>query len=189
MKEKLIKELYQPYIENLNNQLYIIDAKQFVPGKGNCNSKIVFVGEAPGAEEENFGIPFCGRSGKLLRFYLNKYHFIDDEIFITNVVKYRPPQNRKPTTEEINSHGQILREEISIINPQIIVTIGSIATHFLLNTVTSISQVRGKIFNKKTASGASIYPIFHPAYILRNQSLLPIFEKDIAELEKIIKNA
>lgn len=182
--ENKLKELYSKnMIVEKNNILYVKDSKKFVCGYGNSNSKIIFIGEAPGAEEEEQGIPFCGRSGKLLTTILNKYNFNYTNYFITNVVKFRPPNNRKPLTKEITIHGKLLIEEIVIINPNIIIPIGSTATSFIFNKKNiSISSLRGKkvIINNKL-----VFPIFHPSYILRNINLLPLFEKDINLLHQI----
>jgi uracil-DNA glycosylase family 4 len=186
MNKKNLDILYKsnanPSKENI---LYIENAKQFVCGSGNPNAEIIFIGEAPGAEEEILGIPFCGRSGKLLRFYLNKYSFDTKNSFITNVVKFRPPNNRKPTNEEINIHGKLLKSELEIIQPKIIVPVGAVAAQFILEKNISISKIRGQIIKKEAYL---IFPIFHPAYILRNQNLLSLFENDIHALQKITMN-
>lgn len=108
-KIALLNSLYrQNEINSFSNPLYIQDAKQFVPGYGNAESKILFIGEAPGEIEENTGRPFQGRSGKLLRTCLEKNGFTDETVFITNVVKFRPPQNRKPTEDEIVIHYELV---------------------------------------------------------------------------------
>jgi uracil-DNA glycosylase family 4 len=183
MKINALKTLYKKHASlSKDNPFYISDAKQFVGGSGNAESKIVFIGEAPGAEEEIQSEPFCGRSGKLLRLYLTQYNFTPSNCFITNVVKFRPPQNRKPTKEEIFIHGTLLKEELSIISPNIIVPIGTTATQFILETKIAISKIRGKTIHKNTIL---IFPLFHPAYLLRNQKLLPLFENDIQALYKL----
>lgn len=173
-----LKNLYDPFREcSTKNPLYIENARQFVGGYGNNESKIMFIGEAPGEEEERTGKPFQGRSGRLLRTTLDKYFFNDSNIFVTNVVKFRPPQNRTPLPSEIKQHKIILDEEIRIIRPHVIITVGAIATNALLSKNTlGITKIRGITF--KDAENI-IIPIFHPAYILRNQTALPLFENDI----------
>jgi uracil-DNA glycosylase family 4 len=183
MNKKIIKTIYKNHEKtDINNIFYIKDAKKFVGGSGNFNAQIIFIGEAPGAEEEITGEPFCGRSGKLLRFYLNKYNFNNNNSFVTNVVKFRPPNNRKPTTKEINIHGKILKTELEIIKPKIIVPIGTTATEFILESRIKMSNTKGQIIIK---NNILIFPLFHPAYILRNKNLILDFENDIKELEQI----
>lgn len=183
MNKKIIKILYKNHEKiDIENIFYIKDAKKFVEGSGNFNASIIFIGEAPGAQEEIEGKPFCGRSGKLLHFYLNKYNFNSNNSFITNVVKFRPPHNRKPTKKEINLHGTILKTELAIIKPKIIVPIGATATEFILESNIKMSNTRGDIIIK---NNILIFPLFHPAYILRNKNLLVTFENDIKQLKKI----
>ena len=184
MNKDHLEKLYNKYSQiSKNNPLYIGNAKKFVCGDGNSSGSIVFIGEAPGGEEEITGIPFSGRSGKLLRFYLNKYNFNTKNSFITNVVKFRPPDNRKPTSEEILIHGALLTSELAIIKPKVIVPIGAVASKFILKYHVIISQIRGTIISQDTVL---VFPLFHPAYILRNKNLLPLFENDIHTLQKII---
>ena len=173
-----LKNLYDPFREcSPNNPLYIEYARQFVGGYGNSESKIMFIGEAPGEEEERTGKPFQGRSGQLLRRTLDLYSLNDSNIFVTNVVKFRPPQNRTPLLTEIKEHKIILDEEIRIVCPHVIITVGAIATNALLpNNTLGITKIRGAQFKN---GNITIIPLFHPAYILRNQTVLPIFEKDI----------
>lgn len=183
MNQNKLQKLYITALPiSSKNIFYIKSAKKFVPGNGNTYSQIVFIGEAPGANEEIQGIPFCGQSGKLLRLYLAKYNFSNQNSFITNVVKFRPPQNRKPTQLEIGIHGKLLKEELAIIKPKIIIPIGATATEFILQKKITLTQVRGEIIMQKDII---IYPLFHPAYILRNKNLLPLFENDIHNLQKI----
>ncbi len=182
-KKKKLEELYEIYFScGIENPLYIESAKQFVPGSGNPDAGILFIGEAPGEVEENVGLPFQGRSGKLLRNTLKKYEITENNSFITNVVKFRPPNNRKPTNQEIKNHFDlVLFHEIKIIAPKIIVPVGGVAAETILGKQIKITGIRGKnLIHDNTI----VIPIFHPAYILRNMTAFSIFEADI----KLIKN-
>ena len=137
-------------------------------GEGNPNAKIMFIGEAPGREEDIQGRPFVGRSGEILTKMIENVLFLKrDEVYISNIVKCRPPQNRDPQIEEVESCKGYLLKQIEIINPKIIVTLGRIAFKYLLNDETPITKARGKIYNFK---GIKVIPTFHPSYLLRNPS-------------------
>jgi uracil-DNA glycosylase family 4 len=181
MKQDVLNNLFAPCrLIHKNNPYYLEGATQFVAGYGNIDSKIIFIGEAPGTEEDQTGIPFQGRSGKLLHLYLKKYNFTERNTYITNVVKFRPCNNRKPTCDEITLHGQILMQEIAIIEPKIIVTVGSTATAFMLqNKSASMTKLHGHIIHK---SSYLVIPIFHPAYVLRKRIIEAQFESDIKNI-------
>ena len=137
-------------------------------GEGNVKAKIMFIGEAPGREEDIQGRPFVGRSGEMLTKMIENVLFLKrDEVYISNIVKCRPPQNRDPQIEEVESCKGYLLKQIEIINPKIIVTLGRIAFKYLLNDETPITKARGKIYNFK---GIKVIPTFHPSYLLRNPS-------------------
>ena len=137
-------------------------------GEGNPNAEIMFIGEAPGREEDLQGRPFVGRSGEMLTKMIENVLFLKrDEVYISNIVKCRPPQNRDPQIEEIESCKGYLLKQIEIIKPKIIVTLGRIAFQSLLNDTTPITKARGKIYNFK---GIKVIPTFHPSYLLRNPS-------------------
>jgi len=137
-------------------------------GEGNPNSKIVFIGEAPGRDEDLQGKPFVGRSGQLLtKMIENVLNVKREEVYITNIVKCRPPQNRDPEIEEIESCKPYLLKQIDIIKPKIIVTLGRIAFKYLLNEEIPITKARGNIYN---FNGIKVIPTYHPSYLLRNPS-------------------
>lgn len=188
-KNSILSDLYARYnFCGDNNPYYIAGAKSYVPGFGNENSVVMVIGEAPGEEEENTQKPFQGRSGKLLRTILAKYGFDDTTMFVTNVVKFRPPKNRKPTEEEIAIHMTVLLEEIAVIQPKYVVLVGATALVLYTNdSKLTISKLRGKVFFNE-GMGCFFFPIYHPAYILRNLSLLSIFENDIAHIASYVKN-
>jgi DNA polymerase len=137
-------------------------------GEGNLHSKIIFIGEAPGREEDLQGRVFVGRSGELLtKMIENVLNMKREEIYITNIVKCRPPQNRDPEIEEVESCKPYLLKQIEIINPKIIVPLGRIAFKYLLNDETPITKARGNLYSFR---GIKVIPIFHPSYLLRNPS-------------------
>ncbi|HOO62371.1 MAG TPA: uracil-DNA glycosylase [Synergistaceae bacterium] len=143
------------------------ERKQTVFGAGDLRAKLVFVGEGPGAEEDAQGIPFVGRAGKLLTDVLSAVHISRDQVYITNIVKCRPPGNRNPQTEEMLACERYLYAQLALINPRIIVTLGNVPTQWLLKTNEGITRIRGKWFEWK---GIEVMPMFHPSYLLRNQS-------------------
>lgn len=139
-------------------------------GEGNPNARIMFVGEAPGREEDQQARPFVGEAGQLLTRLINKMGFERDQVYIANIVKCRPPLNRDPQPDEIQQCFPFLERQISIINPEIIMSLGKISAYTLLNVESpisrfSISKIRGKFFDYK---GIPVMPTFHPAYLLRN---------------------
>jgi len=137
-------------------------------GEGNPHSKIFFIGEAPGRDEDLQGKPFVGRSGQLLtKMIENVLNIKREEVYITNIVKCRPPQNREPEIEEIESCKPYLLKQIDIVKPKIIVTLGRIAFKYLLNEEIPITKARGNIYN---FNGIKVIPTYHPSYLLRNPS-------------------
>ena len=141
---------------------------KIVVGRGNPKAQIVIIGEAPGAMEEKTGKPFMGRSGKLLDQLLQNVGFdIRQDVYFCNVIKCRPPQNRRPTKTEIQENLPWLLQQIKLVNPKIIVLVGATASEAILKNKCPISIIRGKWINWE---GRLAIPIFHPAYLLRNQS-------------------
>jgi len=137
-------------------------------GEGNPNADLMFIGEAPGREEDLQGKPFVGRSGELLtKMIENVLNIKREEIYIANIIKCRPPQNRDPEIEEVESCKPYLLKQIEIIKPKIIVTLGRIAFKYLLNNETPITKARGNLYE---FNGIKVIPTFHPSYLLRNPS-------------------
>ena len=144
-----------------------------VPGEGNSNSRIMFVGEAPGADEDAQGRPFVGRAGKLLDKIITACGLKRSDVFIGNILKCRPPDNRDPVAEEIISCLPYLQKQIEIINPEIIVALGAHAARTLLNTNKPIGQLRGQFHEYYAGLGRppiKLMPTYHTAYLLRNYS-------------------
>lgn len=135
-------------------------------GEGNVNADLLFIGEGPGEEEDKTGRPFVGRAGKLLTKIIEAMHLTRDDVFIANIVKCRPPGNRNPKDEEIKACYPYLANQILLIKPKIIVTLGSPATCTMFNDKIKISKIRGQFFDWK--DGIKLLPTYHPAYLLRN---------------------
>jgi DNA polymerase len=167
------------------------NAKNLVFGDGSINSKIMFIGEGPGANEDMEGKPFVGRAGKLLDKMLNSIKLDRRKVYISNVVNYRPPENRKPTEEEIQRYLPYLITHIEIINPKILVLLGSTALNALIGNEEVISKARGKWFEKKIGEiNTWIIASFHPAFLMRQpeqKKLAWIDLKMIREKSKSLK--
>ena len=154
-----------------------------VPGKGNFRSDVVFVGEAPGRNEDKSGEPFVGVAGKKLGLALENAGISRDEVYITNVVKCRPPNNRVPSTIERNTCKHYLKQEISIIKPKIICILGNTAFNSILGG-SEITKFRGKIVRK---DNQLYFLTVHPAATIYNQEFIEVLKKDIIKLFDIIK--
>ena len=137
-------------------------------GEGNTNAELMFVGEGPGANEDATGKPFVGRAGELLtKMIENVLHIPRQSVYIANIVKCRPPQNRAPSSKEALTCRPYLLKQIELIKPKLIVALGATAYHYLSNDDTPISKIRGHLLEEKDYS---IIPTYHPSYLLRNPS-------------------
>lgn len=154
-----------------------------VPGKGNSNAKILFIGEAPGKNEDVKGEPFVGSAGKILTDVLESVGLARSDVFITNVVKCRPPNNRVPTEEEKDSCNSYLLEELEIIKPKIICIMGNTAYGSLLGG-NSITKNRGKIIKK---NGLCYFLTVHPAAVIYNKDLKDVLQNDMRTLVNELK--
>ena len=161
-------ELLKKSIIELKNCNLKREAKNMVFCDGNPKSKIMLVGEAPGANEDQEGLPFVGRAGMLLDKMLAAINLDRKKVYISNIVNYRPPENRKPTEEEIRSYLPFITKHIEIINPKILVLLGSTAMNALIGNNVVISKMRGKWIEKKFGScKTSVIITFHPAFLMR----------------------
>lgn len=165
-----------------------------VPGEGSLEAKIMFIGEAPGANEDREGRPFCGSAGKILDYLLNLINIKRQEIFITNILKCRPPQNRDPQKEEIKECIPYLERQIDLIKPKIICTLGNYATNYILgkygfsNRIQGISKIHGEVFEARSLfQSLKIVPLYHPAVVTYNPNMKPILEKDFLKIKEVIK--
>ena len=144
------------------------NATNLVFGNGNINSKIMIIGEGPGAQEDMKGMPFVGRAGKLLDKMLEAIQLNRTKAYISNVVNYRPPENRRPTEEEIARYLPYLRTHIEIINPKILILLGSTALNAIIGNKEVISRTRGKWFQREIGAVKPwIIASFHPAFLMR----------------------
>ncbi len=174
--------IYRPYKNATASPLYIPGCTQIVFGEGNPDADIMFIGEAPGKDEDEKGRPFVGRAGQLLNQALEQVGLERNDVFITNVVKCRPPENRTPTLEEIHAGKVLLNKEIDVVEPKIICTLGSTALRCLFEENIKISSVRGKT---KTYHNTKVLPTYHPAYILRNPNAKDNFINDIRHAKRV----
>lgn len=154
-----------------------------VPGEGNPNAEILFIGEGPGKKEDELGRPFVGAAGKLLEALLQHIGLTRNDVFIANVVKHRPPGNRDPLPEEVSACWPYLQKQVEIISPKIIVLLGRHSTHRFLPELV-ISQAHGKPYRKE---GRVYYPMYHPAAALYNGSLRETMFQDAARIPVILK--
>lgn len=160
-KEQQMRELVEEITKFVTKRI----GKKAVPGEGNTNARIFFIGEAAGANEEKTGRPFVGRSGKLLTELIEQeLHLKRSDVYITSVVKWRPPDNRKPSTREIDLCLPFLERQINIVRPNIIVLLGNTALNSLLDKKMKIGRVHGKIISM---NGRRYFPTYHPAAGIR----------------------
>lgn len=138
---------------------------RIVFGEGHPKAVLMFVGEGPGQDEDRTGRPFVGRSGQLLTKIIEAMHLTRDQVYIANVVKCRPPGNRTPLPEEIETCRPFLERQIQVIQPTFLCTLGAVATHALLRTKEPISRMRGRFHSYR---GIRLMPTFHPSYLLQN---------------------
>ena len=144
------------------------NAKNIVFSDGNPKSKIMLIGEAPGANEDDEGLPFVGRAGMLLDKMLAAINLDRKKVYISNIINYRPPENRRPTDEEIKRYLPFITKHIEIINPKILVLLGSTAMNALIGNDVVISKMRGKWIEKKFGNcKTSVIITFHPAFLMR----------------------
>ena len=155
-------------ISNINNCALKKNATNIVFSDGNPKSKIMIVGEGPGSNEDQEGLPFVGRAGALLDKMLASINLDRKSVYITNVVNYRPPENRRPTEQEVEKYLPYLTKHIEIISPKIIILLGSTAMNAIVGSEEVISKVRGKWIDKKFGKCiTSIIVTFHPAFLMR----------------------
>ncbi len=150
-------------------------------GQGNPNAKLVFVGEAPGADEDEQGLPFVGKAGQLLTKIVEAIKLKREEVYICNILKCRPPGNRTPTTEEVECCSPFVMKQLEAINPKIICALGNVAAQRLLNTKAPMNRLRGR-FHK--FGDALLMPTYHPAALLRNPDYKKFVWEDVQIIQK-----
>jgi len=166
-------------------KLHAQGRRQIVFGVGNPSADLMFVGEAPGADEDVQGIPFVGRAGQLLTKIIEAIDLKRDDVYIANVIKCRPPGNRNPEQDEVETCEPFLFQQIDVIKPKVIVALGTFAARALLRTLDPISRLRGRMFEYR---GAKLIPTFHPAYLLRNPSSKREVWEDMKVVRKLLKS-
>lgn len=165
-------------------KLHTLGRKQVVFGVGNPEADLMFVGEAPGADEDEQGIPFVGRAGQLLTKIIEAIGLRRSDVYIANVIKCRPPGNRNPEPDEVETCEPFLFSQIDVIKPRVIVALGKFAAQALLRTDAPISRLRGRVYEYR---GAKLIPTFHPAYLLRNPSSKREVWEDMKVVRELLK--
>lgn len=179
-KEKLLDNLKNKII---NDKKLPLQESNLVFGEGSPEAEIFFIGEAPGLKEDQLVRPFVGRSGQLLTKTIESLGLKREDVYISNIVKRRPPENRDPLPSEIEAYKPYLKEQIEIINPKIIVTLGRFSMNYFIPTA-KISRDQGKIFK---VDNYLIIPMFHPAAALRGTTSLNQFQKSFKKLPTVLK--
>ena len=186
VKDEIIKGAHLPlYGERVTNKAFP------VIGEGSHHAKIMFIGEAPGRNEATTGRPFCGAAGKVLDELLESIDIDRKDVYVTNIVKDRPPMNRDPYPEEINAYAPFLDRQIEIIQPQVIATLGRFSMAYIMqkfelgHELKSISQIHGKIFEAETSYGKiKIAPLYHPAVAVYNSNMKTALKDDFKALSQ-----
>ena len=187
-KGKELQEL-KVNIANIKNCELKKNSTNIVFSDGNPNSKIMIIGEGPGANEDLEGVPFIGKTGELLDKMLSSISLDRDSVYITNVVNYRPPENRSPIKEEIDRYLPYLKKHIEIIDPKILILLGSSALNAVIGDEQKISEIRGKWIDKKMGNcNVSIIVSFHPAFLMRQPDQKVMAWADLKSIRKKISD-
>jgi uracil-DNA glycosylase family 4 len=180
-KARALAEVREEIGECTRCILHTLGRQKVVYGVGNPDANLMFVGEAPGADEDAQGEPFVGRAGQLLTKIIEAIGLARGDVYIANVIKCRPPGNRNPEPIEVATCQPFLFRQIDIVQPRVIVALGTFAAHTLLQTDAPISRLRGKVFDYR--GGSKLIPTFHPAYLLRS----PDRKRDVWEDMKQVR--
>jgi len=196
-KEKLIGEIENQVIHLVGSPLYefrLENHYQPVIGEGCLDAEIVFVGEAPGKNEALSGRPFCGRAGKILDELLGETCLRREDVYITNIVKDRPPNNRQPTKEEVQIYSPFLIQQLEIIQPKIVVTLGSTSTRFAFDHLNvagefkAFGEVEGRQFEMiLDGHRLLLYPLYHPAYAIYQRKNLPKLRERFRQIPALLE--
>ncbi len=158
--------------------------RTIVFGEGNEKASLMLIGEAPGYDEDVQGRPFVGKAGQLLTKILQSINLSREEVYIANIIKCRPPQNRNPEPDEILSCNPFLTKQITVIQPEIICALGTFSAQTLLGTETKITALRGKLFDLE---GITVIPTYHPAFLLRNPERKREVWEDMKKIAELIQ--
>lgn len=175
----------QPLVESCHLCSLAKTRKNVVFGEGNLQADIMFIGEGPGANEDELGRPFVGRAGEILtKIITNVLNLKREDVYIANIVKCRPPNNRVPTIEEVDACKEYILQQIKIVKPKIIVALGSTSYHHLTGQFdTKISQIRGEVMN---FGDAKLVPTYHPSFLLRNPSAKREVFQDMLRVKELM---
>jgi uracil-DNA glycosylase len=179
-----LKKLEIDYNNCKNCPELVKNRKNVVFGIGNTNPKILIIGEAPGKEEDEKKEPFVGKSGQLLTGLLEEIGLTRKDVYITNTILCRPPNNRNPGKTELFNCSERLNKQIQILNPKIVITLGNFATRYILNTKEGITRIHGKVFFKENLV---VVPMFHPAVLLYNGNSPKKRAEFLADFKVILK--
>jgi len=186
IRDELLNFTSSPlYQERVRNKVFP------VIGEGNHYARIMFIGEAPGKNEAATGKPFCGASGRILDELLQSVNIKREDVYVTNIVKDRPPSNRDPSPNEIEAYASFLDRQIEIIQPEVIATLGRFSMEYIMNRMNlahelkSISQMHGKVFKTQTSYGTiKVIPLYHPAVAVYNANMKGALKEDFKMLTK-----
>ncbi len=167
-------------------KLHGLGRRQIVFGVGSPDAALMFVGEAPGQEEDVQGLPFVGRAGQLLTKIIESIGLTRDQVYIANVIKCRPPKNRNPEPDEVDRCEPFLFAQVDAIHPKVIVAMGAFAAQTLLRSDTPISRLRGRLYDYR---GAQLVATFHPAYLLRNAERKRDVWEDMKRVRALLEDA
>lgn len=194
-KYQLLSQVKEEVINFKESPLYEfrVESKNLpVIGEGSHQAKIIFIGEAPGKNEAATGRPFCGSAGQILTELIESIGLKREDVYITNIVKDRPPDNRDPLPEEIRAYAPFMDRQIEIIQPKIIVTLGRYSMAYIMQKfgliweLRPISQIHGKVFDAKASYGSiKVIPMYHPAVALYQGSIKSQLFKDFQELKNL----
>jgi DNA polymerase len=194
-RDEALKKIKDEVVALSVSPLYAlrVENKYFpVIGEGNHEADIMFIGEAPGKNEAETGRPFCGRAGKVLDDLLSSVGILRSDVYVTNIVKDRPPANRDPLPDEIEIYAPFLDRQIEIIKPKVIATLGRFSMVYVMNRygleweVAPISLLHGKTFELPNLPTSKLIPLYHPAAAIYNQHLLDTLKEDFRVLKTLI---
>ena len=195
-KEEILKKIKDEVIDLAISPLYAerVKNKYFpVIGEGNHSAEIMFIGEAPGENEAKTGRPFCGRAGKVLDDLLVSIDIERKNVYVTNIVKDRPPKNRDPLPEEIAIYAPFLDRQIEAIEPKVIATLGRFSMQYIMSRyglefeLSSISSIHGQVFETELkGKKIKVVPLYHPAAAIYNQHLMDTLKEDFKVLKTIV---
>lgn len=196
-KFDLMKEIKDEVVNLKKSPLYSVRiSNNVLPviGDGSHDAEVMFIGEAPGRNEAKTGKPFCGAAGKILDTLLGSINIDRKDVYITNIVKDRPPQNRDPSPEEIEVYGPFLDRQIEIVQPKIIATLGRYAMNYILrkfeleHEIEAIGKAHGKTYDADTSYGKiKIIVLYHPCVAVYNAKTLGVLKSDLQNLKKLMK--